>query len=180
VATQVSKQADIAMLLWLHRDRFDAETHRANYEYYEPRCSHNSSLSHAAHGMVAVRIGSVERALDHFRATATVDLLNTQHAVVGGTFIGGIHTAACGGTYQLAVQGFGGLGFDTGELTVDPSLPPEWESVTYPVRWRGRQLEVTATHEQVVIDADAGNEEPVAVRVRGEHVVVAPGATVVA
>ena len=57
VATQVSKQADVAMLLWLHGDRFDSETVQANYDYYEARCSHDSSLSHAAHGMVAARIG---------------------------------------------------------------------------------------------------------------------------
>jgi len=178
VSTQVSKQADVAMLLWLHRDRFDVETHRANYEYYEARCSHNSSLSHAAHGMVAARIGQVDRALDHFRAAATVDLLNTQHAVVGGTFIGGIHTAACGGTYQLAVQGFGGLGFDSGQLTVDPVLPQEWESMTYPVRWRGQRIKVTVTHEHVVIDAEADNEEPVPIRAFGAPVVVVPGTTV--
>lgn len=178
VATQVSKQADVAMLLWLHRDRFDLETQRANYEYYEARCSHNSSLSHAAHGMVAVRIGQLDRALDHFRATAAVDLLNTQHSVVGGTFIGGIHTAACGGTYQLAVQGFGGLGFASGQLTVDPALPPEWESVTYPVRWRGLRFEITATHERVVVVADSANEESAVIRVRDADVVVAAGAVV--
>ena len=35
-----------------------------------------------------------------------------------------------GGTYRLAVQGFGGLGFDSGKLAVDPALPPAWESMT--------------------------------------------------
>jgi len=178
VATQVSKQADVAMLLWLHRDHFDLETRRANYEYYEARCSHNSSLSHAAHGMVAVRIGRLDQALGHFRATAAVDLLNSQHAVVGGTFIGGIHTAACGGTYQLAVQGFGGLGVAHGHLTIDPALPPEWESVAYPVRWRGLQFEVTATHEQVVIVADSANDASTTIRVRGAEHIVEPGAVV--
>jgi trehalose/maltose hydrolase-like predicted phosphorylase len=178
VATQVSKQADVAMLLWLHHDRFDLETQRANYAYYEPRCSHHSSLSHAAYGMVAARTGQLGRALDHFRATTAVDLLNTQHAVVGGTFIGGIHTAACGGSYQVAVQGFGGLGFASGRLTVDPALPPVWQSVTYPVRWRGLHFEVTVTHDRVAIVSDSLNEESATIRVRGAEVVVAPGAVV--
>ncbi|MDJ0954183.1 MAG: glycosyl hydrolase family 65 protein [Acidimicrobiia bacterium] len=175
VHTQVSKQADVAMLLWLHDDKFDAETARANYEYYEPRCSHDSSLSHAAHGMVAARIGEIDRALAHFRATAMVDLLNTNHPVVGGTFIGGIHTAACGGTYQLAAQGFGGLGFAGGELTIDPALPAEWDSLSYPVRWRGNSLRVDVDHSGVNVTAAAGNADAITLRIGASTVTVAPG-----
>ncbi len=178
VATQVSKQADVAMLMWLHGHRFDAETRRANYEYYERRCSHDSSLSHAAHGMVAARLGDAGAAHQHFRATATVDLLNTQHAVVGGTFIGGIHTAACSGTYQLATQGFGGLDFSRGRLTIDPVLPPAWTSLTYPVVWRSQRLDVTVTAGDdtvVCVTAAATNSDPVELAIAGEVVAVAPG-----
>ncbi len=180
VATQVSKQADVAMLLWLHSNLFDRDTQLVNYEYYEPRCSHASSLSHAAHGMVAARIGQLDHALDHFRATATVDLLDTTHAVVGGTFIGGIHTAACGGTYQLAVHGFGGLGFADGQVTIDPALPPGWDSLTYPVYWRGLRLRVTVQANDIEIAADSGNDHPISIVVRGSSTVVTPGTTITA
>jgi kojibiose phosphorylase len=179
VATQVSKQADVAMLLWLQEEGFDNATARANYEYYEARCSHNSSLSHAAHGMVAIRIGLLDRAIDHFRATASVDLLNTNHPVVGGTFIGGIHTAACGGTYQLAVQGFGGLGFRDGALTINPALPADWESMSYPIRWRGSRFTVRVEPERISIASAAGNDRPTDLLVRGESLTVLPGATVI-
>ncbi|MDJ0662967.1 MAG: glycosyl hydrolase family 65 protein [Acidimicrobiia bacterium] len=178
VSTQVSKQADVPMLLWLHSDRFDQETQRANYAYYEPRCSHNSSLSHAAFGMVATRTGQLEQALEHFRATAAVDLLNTSHAVVGGTFIGGIHTAACGGTYQLAVQGFGGLGYQDGQLTIDPALPAEWDSLIYPVRWQGLGFTVTVEADQIAIAADSDNDRSASLSVRGSTTLVPPGAVV--
>jgi len=178
VATQVSKQADVAMLLWLHDGAFDSDTKAANYEYYEPRCSHFSSLSHAAHGMVAARIGELERAIEHFRETAMVDLQNTTHASVGGTFIGGIHTAACGGSYQLAVQGFGGLGFRSGSLTVDPALPEQWDSLTYPVRWRGLGLRVTVSRNSIEIAADAHNDGTASLLVRGAPIVVPPGTAI--
>ena len=175
LATQVSKQADVAVLMWLHRDRFDAATKRANYEYYEPRCSHHSSLSHAAHGMVAADIGEHERAYRHFRATAMVDLLNTNHPVVGGTFIGGIHTAAAGGTYQLALNGFGGLDFRNDRLVVEPGLPAAWESMQYRVMWRGNALRVTATHGGVAVAADAANVAAVPIAVNGETISLSPG-----
>ncbi|MFK8025097.1 MAG: glycosyl hydrolase family 65 protein, partial [Ilumatobacter sp.] len=177
VRTQVSKQADVAMLTWLHAGEFSDVEVAANYDYYEPRCTHNSSLSHAAYGMAAARLGRSEAALEHFRATALVDLLNTNHAVVGGTFIGGIHTAACGGTIQLAVHGIGGLGFDGEALTVSPSLPAAWTMREYPVHWRGQNLRVRAEHGAVSITADAQNDRAVDVVVAGRTTPIRPGTT---
>jgi 1,2-alpha-glucosylglycerol phosphorylase len=170
VRTQVSKQADVPVLLWLHRDRFDRERVAANYQYYAPRCAHGSTLSHPPFGFAAIRAGELDRALDHFRATATVDLLTTAPAVVGGTFIGGIHTAACGGAYQLAVQGFGGLDVAEGILRIDPSLPPGWQSLSYPVTYRGRLLRVTAAASHTTVDLIEG--EPLTVVLAGEPVQV--------
>ena len=168
VRTQVSKQADVPVLLWLHRHRFSDEEVRANYEYYVRRCAHGSTLSHPPFAFAAIRIGAMEAALEHFRATATVDLLTTAHAVVGGTFIGGIHTAACGGAYQVAVSGFGGLDVVDGSLTIDPALPPGWTALTYPVRFRGRRLRVRVTAEGTAVDLLEG--APLTVRVEGREV----------
>jgi kojibiose phosphorylase len=167
VRTQVSKQADVPVLLWQHRDEFSDEVVEANYRYYEPRCAHGSTLSHPPFGFSAIRVGDLAKALEHFRATATVDLLTTAHAVVGGTFIGGIHTAACAGAYQLAVMGFGGLDVVDGELRIDPSLPPEWTSLTYPVTFRGRRLRVTVTGDSVDVALVEG--PPLDVTIRGER-----------
>ena len=167
VRTQVSKQADIPVLLWLHGHEYDDAVVEANYRYYERRCAHGSTLSHPPFGFAAIRVGDLGRALEHFRETATVDLLTTAHAVVGGTFIGGIHTAACAGAYQLAVAGFGGLDVVDGELCVDPSLPPQWSSLTYPVSFRGRSLRVTVTSDDVDVELLGG--EPIDVTIRGER-----------
>ncbi len=178
VATQVSKQADVPMLMWLQRNRFPLSVQEANYHHYLQRCAHGSSLSHAAFGMVASQIGAVDEAYEHFLSTATVDLLNTAHAVVGGTFIGGIHTAACGGTYQLAVLGFGGLDAVDDHLVVAPQLPAQWVSLTYPVNWRGQQFRVHATHDAVTISSNSANERVVPVLLRSELVELPAGETV--
>jgi kojibiose phosphorylase len=168
VRTQVSKQADIPVLLWLHRHSYSDDVVAANYAYYAPRCAHGSTLSHPPFAFAAIRTGQLDAALEHFRATATVDLLTTAHAVVGGTFIGGIHTAACGGAYQVAVAGFGGLDVVDGVLTIDPSLPPGWSGLTYPVTFRGRRLRVRVTDAGTSVDLLEG--EPLTVRVRGREV----------
>ena len=178
VATQVSKQADVVALMWQHRHEFPDDVVAANYAYYEPRCSHFSTLSHPPHGFVAIRTGDLDRALSHFRKAATVDLLTTAHAVVGGTFIGGIHTAACGGAYQLAHQGFGGIDVVDGVLHIDPALPTGWQSMRYPVTWRGTRLRVTATHDGVTVGHEGPGTDPVDVVVRGVPLVVGPGTLV--
>src|SRR6185312_6213653 len=61
--TQVIKQADVVALLALLPDEFASKTGVDNFRYYEPRCSHGSSLSRAMHGLVAARLGYTEMAL---------------------------------------------------------------------------------------------------------------------
>ena len=51
VPTKVIKQADVVMMLNLFKDRYSTETKKANWEYYEPRTEHGSSLSACAYAM---------------------------------------------------------------------------------------------------------------------------------
>ena len=43
--TNVVKQADVVMAMYLLWDDFPAEVRAANFRYYEPRTGHGSSLS---------------------------------------------------------------------------------------------------------------------------------------
>ncbi|WP_428489083.1 hypothetical protein [Rhodopila sp.] len=51
---QVIKQADVVALMVLLPEEFGEATAAKNFGYYEPRCSHGSSLSAALHGVAAV------------------------------------------------------------------------------------------------------------------------------
>ena len=53
VPTKVIKQADVVMMLNLFKDRYPTAIKQANWEYYEPRTEHGSSLSACAYAMVA-------------------------------------------------------------------------------------------------------------------------------
>src|SRR3984957_8426911 len=64
--SQVIKQADVVALLALLPEEFVRDTGAKNFRYYEPRCSHGSSLSPAKHGLVAARLGDAEMALRFF------------------------------------------------------------------------------------------------------------------
>ncbi len=60
-----------------------------------------------------------------------------------------------------------------GDLTFDPRLPQEWESLTFRVQWRGSRLRVTVLPDAIELDAETGDGAQVVVR--GEQVKVVPG-----
>ena len=136
VETQVSKQADVTQLFMLHPTLYDTEVMRANWEYYEPRTQHGSSLSPAVYAIVAAWVGHMEEAERYFFQSCTVDLYNTNKAVSGGTFIGGIHTAACGVSWQIVVSGFAGMYLTEGGFGFRPHLPARWGRLSFVLkRW---------------------------------------------
>lgn len=175
VETQVSKQADVTQLFVLHPHACTREVMKANWEYYEPRTQHGSSLSYGVYAISAAWIGHMEDAYRYFIRSCTVDLYNRGKSVSGGTFIGGIHTAACGIAWQIVVQGFLGMDVDEGGFRFSPRLPEGWHRLTVPLQRRGQRIEVEVEKQHVRITAGRENAEPVPVRVGEEQLMVAPG-----
>ena len=179
VETQVLKQADIVQLALLQPELFTDEQVAANYDYYEPRTQHGSSLSPPTHATVAVaRLGRVDEALRMFVRTLGTDLFTRASKVSGGTFIGGIHTAAAGASWDVVARGFCGLRAGTDEVGLAPRLPAHWERLSLPLVWRGRRLHVTARPKAVTVVADAANTEPLPLRLWDEAITLDPGAQV--
>jgi len=179
VETQVSKQADVTQLFALHPHAYSREVMRANYDYYEPRTQHGSSLSYSVYAMVAAWIRDLDEAHRYFIRSCSVDLMNTGKAISGGTFIGGIHTAACGAAWQICVSGFAGVAVNDEGLSMEPRLPPGWSRLAFRFVYHGRRIRVVCTHDTVEVSADESNLSALALRAGEVRVVVEPGATVV-
>lgn len=169
--SQVVKQADVVMLIYLLWDRFDPAVRAANFRYYEPRTAHGSSLSPAIHALVAARLGDAGLAARYFRQAAEIDLGNNM-----GNAARGVHAAALGGLWQAAVFGFAGMQARPDGLVFDPCLPSTWRALRFPVQWRGRTLRVNMQPSAVEISVEGA--EPVMVTVgEASPVSIAPGAT---
>jgi trehalose/maltose hydrolase-like predicted phosphorylase len=172
--SQVVKQADVVALLGLLPEEFVAGTAAKNFRYYEPRCSHGSSLSPAMHGLAAARLGDTEMALRFFRQTAAIDLSETHAAADGG-----IHIAALGGIWMLAVFGFAGLSFRDGGIEIDPRLPADWDSLAFRVQWRGRRLRFSIDQAKQTIESTLEAGEPMTLTIAGKRRLLGSVATLV-
>jgi len=179
VETQVLKQADVLQTFVLHPWQFSDQGARANYCYYEPRTQHGSSLSPSVHAVVANRIGRYEEAYEYFMRSGTIDLLSTNRTVSGGTFIGGIHTAACGAAWQIVVHGFLGMQFCNGILQFRPRVPFWWKRVAFPLVLRRLRLwcELEETG-RLIVTAERAGEGELPVRCGSREHTVKPGISV--
>jgi kojibiose phosphorylase len=136
--SKIIKQPDVVMLVHLLWDRMPPEVRKANFEYYEPRCGHGSSLSPAIHALVAARLGDTALADRYFRQAAEIDLADSM-----GNAVGGIHAGAVGGLWQAAVLGFAGLHFCGERPEHRANLPPSWRRLSMRFQWRGQRHELT-------------------------------------
>ena len=176
VETQVLKQADVLQLLLMHWDRFTREDIAANYDYYEPRTQHGSSLSPSTYSIVANRIGRHREAHRMFMVSCGTDLFTRESKVSGGTFIGGIRTAACGAAWQIVTRGFAGLRVKQDSLELDPATPEHWHRLAFGLQWHDRWLDVDVRGDEVRLRASEDNPGDVPLAVWGHTLRLAPGA----
>ncbi len=162
---QVLKQTDVVLAMYLQGERFTAEQKRANFEYYDPITTGDSTLSAVMQSIVAAEVGYYELALRYFYAGLFVDL-DDRH----GNTTDGAHIASTGGVWSAMVGGFGGMRDDRGVLTFDPRLPMEWEAISWPMLWHGSRLVTTVDQEAITLEVLEG--EDVELSVRGEKYVV--------
>jgi kojibiose phosphorylase len=158
--TRLIKQADVVMLTYVLPDEFSDTVKRANYDFYEPRTLHKSSLSPAVYSIMGIEVGDPSRAVQYFRRAAFVDLVDNQ-----GNTSDGMHIASAGGTWQMMVNGFGGFRVRHGRMTFKPWLPPEWTAIDFRLRWHGHSVAVHIAHPSMALrlDAPAGTSETVLV-----------------
>ncbi len=171
--TMLLKQPDAVMLMYLFPDDYSLETRQANFEFYEARTLHKSSLSPSIHAIVGLQVGDASNAERYFARSAFVDLDDNQ-----GNTEEGMHIASAGGTWQIAVHGFAGFRLSEGQLHFEPNLPSSWERLSFSIQHRGRLVRVDLGHDDAVFtlsDTDEGEETIV---VDGRETALRPGSPV--
>ncbi|TFD39656.1 glycoside hydrolase family 65 protein [Cryobacterium sp. TMT1-19] len=165
---QVLKQADVVLALLLQGDQFTPEQKRADFDYYDPITTGDSTLSDVVQSIIAAEVGYHELALKYFTSGLFVDLADLHHNAADG-----VHVASAGGVWSALVYGFGGMRDHGGKITLDPRLPETWEALTFRVTLRGTRLRVDVRQSEVNLTIEEGVD--VMLSVRGVSVIVRMG-----
>ncbi len=158
---QVSKQADVVVLMNILDSFFTRQEMLDNFQYYESRCLHDSSLSLSMYSLSAFRVGEVSCALHMMRRAQEIDLNNNPMAAADG-----IHAASMGGIWQTLIFGVAGLRLDKQELEIDPVPQNDIQRVLFKVSFRNRELRFDISKKEICIVLENG--EPLSVVVRGQ------------
>ena len=93
------KQADVLQGLYFLGDRYDLDTKKRNFDFYEPLTVHESSLSPCLHVILACELGYQDKAYEMYLRTARLDLDNYNNDTEDGC-----HTTSMAGTWMSIVQ----------------------------------------------------------------------------
>ncbi|WP_022660871.1 beta-phosphoglucomutase family hydrolase [Paucidesulfovibrio longus] len=179
-AYKVAKQADTLMMFYalppesivdilrrLGHDVGDPATLlRTNYDYYEGRTSHGSTLSKVVHALISSYFGDDATAWQWFREALVSDIHDTQ----GGTTLEGIHTGVMAGTLDIVTRYFAGVDVSGELLSVQPHLPAHWSELALKVRFRGDLFGLRLTPGKLRVELLKSGKDAVHLYVLGRKV----------
>src|SRR5690606_4702338 len=162
------KQADVLQGIYFFEDDFDEDTIRRNFDFYEPRCVHESSLSASIHSVLAARLHDTESSYTLYLRTARLDLDDYNREVKDG-----LHITSMAGTWLAIVEGFGGMRIRNERVCLNPVIPAAWESYSFIIRYRNNPFRVEVNGTKVIVVNLSQAETPLAVY--GEQVTLKTG-----
>ncbi|MGH4049781.1 MAG: glycoside hydrolase family 65 protein [Clostridium sp.] len=155
------KQADVLQGLYFLQDEYDLDTIRRNFEFYEPRTVHESSLSPCVHSILASKLGNEKKAYEMYLRTARLDLDNYNDDTKDGC-----HITSMAGSWMSIVEGFGGMRVEDGKLILNPFIPEKWNAFSFKVMFRGNLLKVNIKKHKVIITSE--NKKLITLSVNGK------------
>ena len=143
-----------------------------NYQYYEQRTSHGSTLSKIVHAVISSYFDSKEITWKWFLEGMESDINDTQ----GGTTPEGIHSGVMAGTIDIITRHFAGINTLEQQLAINPHLPQDWVELSFRLCHHNRwyQLEFTRHHLKITL---LDGKSPQEVRIQGKIIKLFPQKT---
>ena len=147
------KQPDVLMMMLLYNGLFTKEQLQRNYEFYEPRCIHESSLSPSVHSILAAQLQKHEEAYKFFGFATRMDLDNYNRNTAEG-----LHTTSIAAAWMNIVYGFGGMRSDQERLSFAPSIPGAWNAYSFRIHYNDDVLQVEINQKEASFYTLHGSE----------------------
>lgn len=163
---KISKQADTLMLFYLLDSKelksllsglgyeFEDELTmlRKHYDYYEPRTTHDSTLSMVVHAIISKQFCDKELVWSWFMEALNSDINDSQ----GGTTEEGIHAGVMAGTIDIFYRNFAGISFDNNILNINPSFPEHWKDIAFKIQYKNVWYIIYISHTKIVVKIENG------------------------
>jgi maltose phosphorylase len=152
------KQPDVLNHMFFFSEDFTLEEKKANYDFYEARTIHESSLSPSLHSILALELGMTEQAYAFFTYAARLDLDNYNRNTEQGH-----HATSAAGVWANLVCGYGGMRSDGPVLSFRPQIAQAWNHYQFKVYYRGSMMEVMVDKTQATFRLREG--KPVEIKI---------------
>ncbi|WP_285037213.1 glycosyl hydrolase family 65 protein [Plantibacter sp. ME-Dv--P-095] len=168
---QVLKQADVVLALLLQGDHFTDEEKLADFDYYDPLTTGDSTLSAVVQSIIAAEVGYQRLALKYFWSALFVDLANLHRNTPDG-----VHVASTGGVWSALVLGFAGMRDHGGVISFSPRLPVDWQGITFRLTVKETRVRISVRRTEMRFTVEEGDSASFVVA--GGDVLVEAGTTV--
>lgn len=158
------KQADVLQGLYFFEERYDQETLRKNFDFYEPMTVHESSLSPCVHAILASKLGYKQKAYEMYLRTARLDLDDYNNDTEDGC-----HITSMAGTWMSVIKGFGGMRVKDGKLSFNPFIPEQWKSYSFRLEFRGSVIKVRVSADGIDVILESGKPMDIYVKDKVVH-----------
>ena len=146
LCSQLVKQADVVLLTFLMPDKFSREVVEANFDFYEPITTHDSSLSPTTYAIQAIDLRKMDLAYKLFNYSLGIDMGPNMKSCDKG-----IHAGSIAAIWQSIVFGYGGLRWVDGTLRFTPILPKQWDGLDYSVKYQGKEIAVSVSKDKFTL-----------------------------
>jgi maltose phosphorylase len=153
--------------LYLFEDHFDLETIRENFDFYEPKTVHESSLSPCVHVVLAASIGKLDKAYELYLRTSRLDLDDYNHEADEG-----LHITSMAGTWLSMVEGFAGIRIQGDILIVNPSIPKAWTNFSFQILFKNNPIIISVSKDEVHVENKG--QLSIQMLVKGKSTIVQP------
>ena len=163
---QICKQADAVLCDYLFNN-LDPLTSMRTYEYYEKVTTHDSSLSKCIFGIIACKLGDLNKAKEYFKETLATDLDDQK-----GNTRDGLHMANMGGCYLMVRDGFAGMRISENGLSLYPMLPDGIRSYDFNINYKNRiiSIHVDIKGTTVKLHKSSINKEPISIKIYDQEI----------
>ncbi len=156
---QVTKQGDFLMLYYLLQRKEVTSLLKdlgvnikkprkfleRNYEFYQSKTSHGSTLSSIVHGIIAFHLNKEKQAREFFEEALKSDYSEKDSTAEG------IHCGIMAGSLDFIIRIYAGIDYSNKILHITPKIPKDWGEISFQLKHRKINYYFVIDNKQIKI-----------------------------